>query len=285
MITRQQLQAAVRLARRGLIDLNVFVRSLASEYVSAQAAVEAAIMGALLKGDIVTVRQRTEHLRKIRLVLRQLGETSPQKSRQLMKESYRLGERVTINATGERRDHGRIRQTAVDILADNLENRLRDARVVVGRRTDDVFRREGLRAALIATASDTEDVQVAAAGMRERLLKQGVTAFVDSRGAHWRLDTYAEMTIRTNVTDALAMGTRDTLLARDFDLVEIHSGESACPKCQPYLGQTWSLTGRSKKYKKLPAEPSYHPKCDCVMTPSEHAFDEREEWQEEAMAA
>jgi hypothetical protein len=238
-------------------------------------------------GDYKTARARHLLLVAMHEELRDLAKRSAPQARRLVREAYRLGERISTNATGERnpKDHGRIRDTAVDILADNLENRLGDARQTVGRRIEDVFRREGLRAAVIAANSDTEDVIAAAAGMRERLIKQGITAFEDRRGNKWQLKTYAEMAVRTNVTDALAMGAHDTLLTRGFDLVEIFSGESACPICEPYLNKTWSLTGQAKGYPVLKVRPSYHPRCDCVILPSKDAFTEREQRREEGSLA
>lgn len=280
MITREQILAAIRLARRGMMDLNGLVEILASLYVRTQARLEGLVLEALLKGDIKTIRQRRAHLAEVRQMLHTLANETHVPAKRLIAESYRLGERHTATATTEPRptEHGRMRAAAVTTLTDNLEHRLGDARVTVGRRVEDVFRREGLRAAMTAVEHPDESLVRATLQMQDRLVKEGVTAFVDGRGARWNLDTYSTMAVRTAMTDAVAQGAADAIMGRGFDLVEIYSGESACPQCEPFLNKTWSLSGRSKKYKRLPRQPSYHPNCDCVVVPSPLAYEEREEW-------
>lgn len=277
------IKRAVRLARQGRLDIDAWVRALASEYLAVQVKLENMVIAAFLAGDHKTKTKRQAQLRKLHKELDDLGIRSSRQTRRIAREGYLLGERVIKTNTDEGSGKGQpvLRREAIQLLEDNLNHRLGDARKTVGRRVEDVFRREGLRASAFALQTDNENLFRAEGRFRERLMREGITAFQDSRGRKWDLNTYAEMHIRTTVTDAMNMGADSALSARGLDIVEIVSGETACSKCDPYVkGGPWSNSGASKNFPKLAESPSYHPKCDCVKLASEKAFAERAEQRE-----
>lgn len=79
----------------------------------------------------------------------------------------------------------------------------------------------------------------------DRFAAQGLTAFRDKAGRNWRIDTYAEMAVRTATLRAMKQGHTDRLLQRGYDLVVISSHARPAPQCRPYEGKIVSLTGRT----------------------------------------
>ena len=81
--------------------------------------------------------------------------------------------------------------------------------------------------------------------------KGGLDAFRDAAGRHWTPEAYAGTLVRSSSTQ---MAT-ETQLARmeelGEDLVEISSHLGARPKCEPYQGKIFSLSGKSKRYPAL----------------------------------
>ena len=78
--------------------------------------------------------------------------------------------------------------------------------------------------------------------------QQGLKALTDKAGRNWTTEAYAQTIVRTNSTQAAT----ETQFARmgelDEDLVEISSHVGARPKCEPYQGHIYSLSGKSTKY-------------------------------------
>jgi len=81
--------------------------------------------------------------------------------------------------------------------------------------------------------------------------QQGLKALTDKAGRNWTTEAYAQTVLRSSSTKAAT----DTQFARmselDEDLVEISSHIGARPKCAPYQGHIYSLSGKSTKYPAL----------------------------------
>lgn len=89
---------------------------------------------------------------------------------------------------------------------------------------------------------------------------RGFTALIDRGSKRWKIDTYAEMLVRTHIIKSNNEGFSNRLLENGLDLVEISSHASACPICQDYEGRVFSLTGNDKRYGQAPDLP-IHPNC------------------------
>ncbi|QIS18537.1 phage minor capsid protein [Nocardia terpenica] len=74
---------------------------------------------------------------------------------------------------------------------------------------------------------------------------RGITSFRDKAGRNWRIDTYAEMAVRTAALRALKQGHTDRLVQRGYDLVVISSHPRPAPQCRKFEGRIVSLTGRT----------------------------------------
>lgn len=154
------------------------------------------------------------------------------------------------------------------ILADNLTSRLEDARVMVGRRVEDVYRRAGLQAVAEGVAGGQTRRETSRA-LERRLVRDGVTGFVDRRGAQWQLDTYAEMVARTTTREAMSAGTAQRMRETGQQLVHIPSHNTDCEICQAYEGQTWALPGETVDgYDTIDQLPPFHPRCLHVAAPA-----------------
>lgn len=228
----------------------------------------------LAAAKLGSVRERRRASARVKAALDALRDLTIPKIEQLIKAGYLSGREssgapnLPLSATDNE---------AIRLLVENLSGRLEDGITTVGRRIDDIFRREGLRAvaeslAKEATSSAPRDKMV------NRLQREGVSAFTDSLGRRYRLETYAQMHVKTVTAEAENHGARNLILSRDFDVVTIgHPGHYRHhPKCDDHHGKKFSLTGRSD-YPVLHADdiPPYHPNCEHFIKLAPEAVAER----------
>ncbi|MDD5049900.1 MAG: hypothetical protein PHH09_13320, partial [Methanoregulaceae archaeon] len=163
---------------------------------------------------------------------------------------------------------GTLHQEAASVLAEATYSRMKDVDLVVGRQVDDLFRSLQLEYAQ-GTVLGAESTKAAAKAMREDLARRGITGFFDKRGRQWTLKNYTEMCIHDVSMQSFREGTRIRLLEYNYDLVIISSHSGSCPKCEPYQGRTFSLTGTSDKFPPLSDARSgglFHPRCRHIYT-------------------
>lgn len=282
-VTRERIARAVEIAKRGLESLEDMIDSLAKEYVIAQQLVANKLADSIDSGKLGEARYRAVREEEVRRILDRVNKATPLKARRIVTESVRLGTNINKAAGlfSSASAFSRVERTAIATLSDSLTGRLEDATNTVGRNVDDVFRREGLRLAALQLSQE-QSPERATASLIDRLRRQGATSFIDRSGRQWGLDTYAEMVIKTTSSEGIFQGTTTTMIARGFDIVEVNSVKDPCPKCAKYDGNTYSLTGRSKKHPKLDIVFPIHPRCRHYVSPSVEAFAEREEFRASA---
>lgn len=165
-------------------------------------------------------------------------------------------------------------RAAAQLLAENAVNQFQKVDQLIGRRVDDVLRQIALQETTISVASgeasqtlaERLSVALQRAGLTET---DGVLHFVQINGRNYRLGPYTKMVSRTTVREAATEGMKNRLLQNEIDLVLIDDGaEDACEICQPYQGQTYSLSGQSEEYPQAVDLPPFHPNCRCVLTPA-----------------
>jgi hypothetical protein len=162
-----------------------------------------------------------------------------------------------------------IHQRAIDVLAQNLYDNLRDATQFVGRKFDDYFRKASLEAAGRKYVSG-ETWQQMKKNLMEDLLSKGLTGFKDRLGREWRLDSYAEMVARTLTREAATVATINACQEFDIDLVKISTHYPTCHLCAPIQGKVYSLSGKDKRYPKYGEDGVViprHPNCRHVLMP------------------
>lgn len=285
-VTDKKIAAAVILAKKGMGDLNDLIDALAAEYVRAQAEFATKAAEAVNSGMLGEFRYRQTRIIEAARILRRVNTVTPLRSRRLVKQSVRLGTRtarkagITYEADSS---FSRVEKTAIDTLTDNLVNRLDDAVNTVGRRVEDIYRREGLRLAALQLSKE-RPLDDATETLVDRLRKQGITSFIDKGGREWKLDSYAEMVIRTVSSEAIFTGSQTAIIGRNFDLVQVNKVRDPCDKCAQYDGNTYSLSGRATNYPKLKIVFPIHPRCRHFITLSTEAMQERREFLARAAA-
>lgn len=79
----------------------------------------------------------------------------------------------------------------------------------------------------------------------DRFAQQGVSGFTDRAGRNWRMDTYADMALRTSAFRAQTAGHQARLRQRGFDLVVVSHHRNPSPQCAPFEGKVLSLSGNT----------------------------------------
>lgn len=243
-------------------------RELIALYAAAAQRLEGLIAEALASGKLGTLTYRRARLRAVRKVLSELVETTDEIVPEIVSVAYEDGVGMVDELVGEKSFGGGVHTDAMQVLADNLAGELGTARETVGRRAEDVLRREGIRQAALSLAEGSTRRE-ASAELVATLQRQGRTGFVDRSGRQWALETYAQMAIRTTTREAVSTGTRNRMLEQGLDVARISSHHGSCPICRPYDGKTFSLTGNSSHYPHLDRLPPFHPNCRHVLTPAE----------------
>lgn len=274
--------AAAAAANQQLDDLDPRVHALVALYVRAEARLSLIVRRALFAGRLGEARFRRAQQREAQQVIERLQQLAAPRARELVEQSFRAGGRIggRTRLFDDQSTYGRINREAVDLLAENLAGRLQDAHRTVGRRVDDVLRREGLRIAAEQLVAE-QPVPRATRELRDRLAREGVTSFVDRAGRRWRLETYARMVVNTTKQEAVSEGTRLAMLSRGLDLVTVaghrcrHHPKDPRHPCVAWEGETFSLTGRSSEHPRLDRLPPFHPNCRHFIVPSVEAAAER----------
>lgn len=252
------------------------IRALVAEYVKAEAELTRLVLEALTSGKLEQKRYRNERRALMNRMLKSLQKAAVPQARALVRAAYQNGEREAMSAL-KVKPVPSVKRQAIETVTANFEGRLVDGVATVGRRTDDVFRKEALRV-LTANMAGGGDPHVNQLSRQlvERLTKQGITSFQDRAGRNWGLEAYAKMAINTAAGEATNVGVATTMQARGFDLVDVNKVEGACDICKPWEGNTYSLSGRSDVFPHMTKLPPFHPgPCRHFISPSRHAVADR----------
>lgn len=225
---------------------------------------------ALTSGRLAEMRSRNRLRAQAGKLINRLATDYRKRLREVIEAAYGDGARLA-----GARPRSQITRAAISALVDESVTRLDTSLSTVGRQVDDIFRRVGIQQA--ARQITQELPERAAAGLVERdLRRRGLTGFVDSAGRQWKLSTYAQLVIRTTTAEAVAQGTSDAVIAAGRDLVRIsdhtcdhHPSDPEHP-CRELEGKTFSLTGVTPDFPRLPLLPPFHPNCRHVMAPAPH---------------
>lgn len=168
------------------------------------------------------------------------------------KEIYMVGEAHADSMAwgGVQPGFGRIHQQAVAVLADNAYSRFISVDQIIGRRTNDLARQvalENIRGSVIGYETTRE----AARRIKDDLAKRGVTGFVDRAGREWNMSRYALMVANETTNQAFRQGTINRFQERNHDLVRLSSHSGSCPRCVPFQGRTFSLSGQDPEFPPL----------------------------------
>jgi hypothetical protein len=250
-------------------------QALLSLYLKTAARLRRQVRDALRSGQIGTAAYRHAQLRTIQAEIEQLGRRTRPLVVPAVLDSYTTGAHVV--QISQALDTAAFAFTglhtrAAAVIAENLTVKLDQARQLVGRRTDDAFRRVGLEVVgeVAVAAGDTR--RATSREIERRLIDEGITdsltGFVDRGGRRWQLDNYAEMVARTTTREAMSQGTANRMHDLALDLITISAHNTDCAICKPYEGNTYSLRGETRGYDVIDRLPPFHPHCWHVATPA-----------------
>lgn len=274
--------AILEFYRRSYARLDARARALLSEYARAESEILALILAGLASERIRSLRERRRQVAFARLILRAVHAHAEERIPVIINQSFQLGQGIAERSTDiELKSLSRTNREAMILLTDNLVNDLGDASAMVGRKVDDIFRKEALRSALENTPGERPEGFVSDE-LQRTLRREGVTAFVDRIGRQWTLQNYTEMAVKTVTNEGINVSQANIFADRGVDLIEINRSKNPCIECLEFNGQTFSLTGRATGYTVLERRPPFHGRCEHFMFASPLAMKERREsgWEE-----
>ena len=169
----------------------------------------------------------------------------------------------------EREVFSQVHREAVRAITESMLDVMSTAAQQIGRRADDVFRREGIQAVAQGIAEGRARVDVSRE-IERRLIAAGRPDFIDKLGRHWPLDRYAEMVARTTTREATTQGTVNRLREHGIQLAQV-SAHHAADFCIYYENVIVSIGPEPHPvYPPISAingGPPFHPRCVHVLTP------------------
>lgn len=266
------------------------VNELAATFKASQRQILRQIEAAVRIGNLEYAQARRLQLAAVLATLDQLGAATDPAARRAVKQAFDEGSQTAAASIGAQigREVGipesftGVSRQAIEELQRSAADRLRASRVTVGRRVDDFYARAGRRAAVRALLGADGSPQLAAKALArdiratpeyKRLVKKGVTGFVDAAGKQWSLDTYSEMVVRTTTREAVVQGQVMRMASHGVNLARVSMHASACKLCAPYEGRLISLDGSMTEFQgqavgdaSVPLPP-YHPNCRHTIQP------------------
>ncbi len=145
---------------------------------------------------------------------------------------------------------GRVHRRAVEVLAQNMIDNLRDATQYVGRRTRDKWRRATLD--VLATQESTgQTLREAKQSFLHKVGEEGFGAFRDVRGRVWRMDAYADMVIRSTGAETTNTALINQMRGIGNNYVQFTSHQNPCEICAPLEGRVYCIDGSDSRYPAL----------------------------------
>lgn len=248
-------------------------------YRQAQRTIVAQIRAAIAEGDLEQARRRRYQLASVIDTLDRLGYETDALARQIVREAFHQSADHTarqiegasiIGVRGS--DFAGVAHEAVEALQESITGRLTNARQTIGRQVADVFARQQRRSAMLHLLGAEGSPRAASKQLRDALIRQGKTAFIDRAGKRWALDTYAQMATRTVTREAVTQGAITRMASHGVNLARISSHASACQICVPWEGRLISLDGTTTDYQGEAVSdgtfmPPLHPNCRHSLMP------------------
>ena len=174
-----------------------------------------------------------------------------------------------ISGRTERDVFSQVHREAARVVTESMLDVMSKAARQIGRRVDDVFRREGMLAVAKGVVEGRARVDVSR-DLEQRLMELGRPDFVDKLGRHWTLDRYAEMVARTTTREAMTQGTIQRLREHGIQLAQV-SAHHAADFCIYYENAIVSIGSEPHPIyppiSTINGGPPFHPRCVHVLTP------------------
>jgi len=120
-----------------------------------------------------------------------------------------------------------------------------------------------------ASFKNATDWQALAEKLRQDVMQNGVTGFIDKAGHVWKVDTYVDVVAQSSVMKAYNKGISSEMQAQGLDLARLSDeiDENTCDACAFWAGQVLSITGETPGFPTVDeaeADGVFH--CHCVHT-------------------
>lgn len=125
-------------------------------------------------------------------------------------------------------------ERAVQVIRDDLAGKLNQLGIGIVRYADDVYRAVVADAAIAELSGGRSDVY-------DRLIRDGITGFTDSRGRRWELASYVDMAVRTSMQRAFNVAHLAAMQSAGIDLFTVSDDGHPCPLCLPWQGRILSV--------------------------------------------
>lgn len=269
---------------------DAIVDDLARAFKQSQTQIMAQIRAAVQSGNLFKANERRLQLAAVIAALDQLGAVVDPLARRAVAEAYeegaqraaaQIGAQIGRNPLASASFNG-VRVEAIQQLQASALDRLGASRRTVGRRVEDLYAKAGRRAAVRGLLGADGSPREAAAALADdirrdpeyrRLVKQGITGFVDRSGRQWSLETYSEMVVRTTTREAVVQGQVQRMADAGVNLARVSQHASSCAICRPFEGRLISLDGSLTEFQGQSVAdtsiglPPYHPNCRHTIEP------------------
>jgi hypothetical protein len=261
-----------------------YTRRQLDELIRMYRQAEREIQKALLSSDLSDVsRIRSKQIEtSIKMILMALNNETREWGERVISVSYGRGVDVAaaqLSRLGIATDVNKfahVHTAAMAIIADSITmDSLRMGSEVQSMVNQFIMRSQLARAADLAMSRSVAQsiIQGESLGKSTRRLvndlrsRVGGGEFIRAGSRTFTMSEYMELVARTRTREAVTEGTLNTALNYGLDLVMWDIHDNACPKCQPYLGRVFSISGSSSVFPALEVRPPVHPNCECTIHP------------------
>lgn len=232
-------------------------------------------------------REQSESLlRQLTVILTELDENTRQWAEETIRRAFEDGQAAVLVSVGMASSLAEAAgMVSVSMLArDTVEalindtygdllqatrNTERKVKQLVRTTVSDTMRMKALQQMGRNTARNDIVEQLSRQGLSKRLSDEAWKGIIDRAGRRWNLSTYAEMVVRTKLTQAHFEGTRTEAMERGVDLAIIssHGAKDACRYFEGMIISMNGLTPGYKTYAELKASNKiFHPNCQHKVT-------------------
>lgn len=123
-----------------------------------------------------------------------------------------------------------------------------------------------------ASFKNATDWQALAEKLRQDVIQNGVTGFIDKAGHVWKVDTYVDVVAQSSVMKAYNKGISSEMQAQGLDLARLSDeiDENTCEACAEWAGQILSITGETPGFPtvdEVEADGVFHVHCVHTLEP------------------
>jgi hypothetical protein len=159
----------------------------------------------------------------------------------------------------------------IAVLVATAMESLQGVTVAVDRNIGTILASAQISAAGAAFANAT-DWKALADTLRQDVLANGVTGFIDKAGHVWKVDTYVDVVAQSSVMRAYNTGIKSEMQEQDLDLARLSDeiDEHTCDACAQWAGQVLSITGATPGFPTVDeaeADGVFHVNCVHVLEP------------------